>query len=564
MKKSKSYSFLPTIVSKNIKRKQIKPITKLFVTTSDDLGFANKQIEKIEEIVKKDKENERKAWDKHILNNIYKSSGKSNYQALKEFSHRIKIKKNYDISKIDCAKQLYLNKKQVKQILTGNKISKRILESVEISKRLKDKKIYLHDFIFQTKNISLKNLKLKLIKNERENITKKENEYENALNYEKKSLENDIDKFDLYKIGTKQQIKNDETTLIKLNQKNKLLYEESKKLANEYKYIVEEIIRYITLIINYKTYASFVHKLIGEETDNININLNEYINYKKWTEKDLNLYIKKALNELSTYLEKISLNEKMLDVLSDNNRLEVLFQIMEDNILKVFEEKEKYEEEQKKIMDENMKIYNKLMTEYENNKFKYDIYLNELKDEKKKMKVVDIDHELVDYYSDMNFLLEDICTFILVVENKKKIKKSMSQTNITSNSNNLETNMEQYEYYYEKDVNKCFETLRDKQFYTQSLINEIETYKKEDPNLIRIITSDIRTSNRLLKRQKEKEKEVQKEDEKREKFIKKFQQNSIRRKYNFREPIPYHIIQERKKHIVKYKPESTSTNLLFY
>ena len=564
MKKSKSYSFLPTIVSNNIKRKQIKPITKLFVTTSDDLGFANKQIEKIEEIVKKDKENERKAWDKHILNNIYKSSGKSNYQALKEFSHRIKIKKNYDISKIDWAKQLYLNKKQVKQILTGNKISKRILENVEISKRLKDKKIYLHEFIFQTKNISLKNLKLKLIKNERENITKKENEYENALNYEKKSLENDIDKFDLYKIGTKQQIKNDETTLIKLNQKNKLLYEESKKLANEYKYIVEEIIRYITLIINYKTYASFVHKLIGEDTDNININLNEYINYKKWTEKDLNLYIKKALNELSTYLEKISLNEKMLDVLSDNNRLEILFQIMEDNILKVFEEKEKYEEEQKKIMEENMKINNKLMTEYENNKFKYDIYLNELKDEKKKMKVVDIDHELVDYYSDMNFLLEDICTFILVVENKKKIKKSMSQTNITSNSNNLVTNMEQYEYYYEKDVNKCFETLRDKQFYTQSLINEIETYKKEDPNLIRIITSDIRTSNRLLKRQKEKEKEVQKEDEKREKFIKKFQQNSIRRKYNFREPIPYHIIQERKKHIVKYKPESTSTNLLFY
>ena len=564
MKKSKSYSFLPTIVSNNIKRKQIKPITKLFVTTSDDLGFANKQIEKIEEIVKKDKENERKAWDKHILNNIYKSSGKSNYQALKEFSHRIKIKKNYDISKIDWTKQLYLNKKQVKQILTGNKISKIILESVEISKRLKDKKIYLHDFIFQTKNISLKNLKLKLIKNERENITKKENEYENALNYEKKSLENDIDKFDLYKIGTKQQIKNDETTLIKLNQKNKLLYEESKKLANEYKYIVEEIIRYITLIINYKTYASFVHKLIGEDTDNININLNEYINYKKWTEKDLNLYIKKALNELSTYLEKISLNEKMLDVLSDNNRLEILFQIMEDNILKVFEEKEKYEEEQKKIMEENMKIYNKLMTEYENKKFKYDIYLNELKDEKKKMKVVDIDHELVDYYSDMNFLLEDICTFILVVENKKKIKKSMSQTNITSNSNNLETNMEQYEYYYEKDVNKCFETLRDKQFYTQSLINEIETYKKEDPNLIRIITSDIRTSNRLLKRQKEKEKEVQKEDEKREKFIKKFQQNSIIRKYNFREPIPYHIIQERKKHIVKYKPESTSTNLLFY
>lgn len=567
MKKSKSASFLPNILSSNLKKIKIRHnnrLKNLFVTTLDDIGFANKQIEKIDDIVKKNKETEQKAWNRQILNNIYKFNGKSNYQALKEYSQHYKIVKKTDLSQIDWDKQLYLNKRQVNQILEGNKISKGVLQSVEITNRLRDKKVYLHEFVFQTKKISIKNLKIKLLKNERENVSKKENEYENALNYEKQSLENDIDKFDLYKIKTKQQLKNDETTLIKLNQMNKILFEEAKRLSNEYNYIVDEIIRYIALIINYKTYASFVHKLLGEETDNFNLSLHDCINYKNWTEKDLNQYVKKALIGLETYLAKISLNERMLDVLSDNNRLEILFQIMEDNILKVFEEKEKYEEEQKKIMEENMKIYNKLMTEYENNKFKYDIYLNELKDEKKKMKVVDIDHELVDYYSDMNFLLEDICTFILVVENKKKIKKSMSQTNITSNSNNLVTNMEQYEYYYEKDVNKCFEILRDKQFYTQSLINEIETYKKEDPNLIRIITSDIRTSNRLLKRQKEKEKEVQKEDEKREKFIKKFQQNSIRRKYNFREPIPYHIIQERKKHIVKYKPESTSTNLLFY
>ena len=565
MKKSKSASFLPNILSSNLKKIKIRHnnrLKDLFVTTLDDIGFANKQIEKIDDIVKKNKETEQKAWNRQILNNIYKFNGKSNYQALKEYSQHYKIVKKTDLSQIDWDKQLYLNKRQVNQILEGNKISKGVLQSVEITNRLRDKKVYLHEFVFQTKKISIKNLKIKLLKNERENVSKKENEYENALNYEKQSLENDIDKFDLYKIKTKQQLKNDETTLIKLNQMNKILFEEAKRLSNEYNYIVDEIIRYIALIINYKTYASFVHKLLGEETDNFNLSLHDCINYKNWTEKDLNQYVKKALIGLETYLAKISLNERMLDVLSDNNRLEILFQIMEDNILKVFEEKEEFEENEKRIMEENMRQYNKLMNDYENNKFKYNMYLKDLKDAKKKIKTANIDPEQFEYYTYMSFLLEDICNFVLIIDNKKKIRKSVSQINLTSNNNNIDLGA--YELYKERDVKNCFEALKEKQFYTQGLIDEIEMYKSEDPNLIRIIMSELRANNRFLRRQDEKQKEIQKEYEKREKFINKFKQNSIRQKYKFREPIPYHILKERRKHVVKYKPQSTSENLLFY
>ena len=565
MKKSKSASFLPNVLSNNLREIKVRHnnrLKNLFVTTLDDIGFANKQIEKIDDIVKKNKETEQKAWNRQILNNIYKFNGKSNYQALKEYSQHYKIVKKTDLSQIDWDKQLYLNKRQVNQILEGNKISKGVLQSVEITNRLRDKKVYLHEFVFQTKKISIKNLKIKLLKNERENVSKKENEYENALNYEKQSLENDIDKFDLYKIKTKQQLKNDETTLIKLNQMNKILFEEAKRLSNEYNYIVDEIIRYIALIINYKTYASFVYKLLGEEIDNFNLSLNDCINYKNWTEKDLNQYVKKALIGLETYLAKISLNERMLDVLSDNNRLEILFQIMEDNILKVFEEKEEFEENEKRIMEENMRQYNKLMNDYENNKFKYNMYLTDLKDEKKKIKAANIDPEQFEFYTYMSFLLEDICNFVLIIDNKKKIRKSVSQINLTSNNNNIDLGA--YELYKERDVKNCFEALKEKQFYTQGLIDEIEMYKSEDPNLIRIIMSELRANNRFLRRQDEKQKEIQKEYEKREKFINKFKQNSIRQKYKFREPIPYHILKERRKHVVKYKPQSTSENLLFY
>ena len=559
MKKSNSVSFLPSILSSNrIIRKRKKLKLGLFMTIPDDMGFANKQIEKIDDIFKKDKENEQKFWEKNLSNNIYNLNGKTNYQILRELTQRFKLVKDNDISKVDFSKQPYLNSRQVNQIMDGNKITKRVLEKAEIERKIKDKKTYLNEFISQTKSVSLNNLKMKLIGNERIKVSQKEKDYENALKYELKSLEKDIENFDKYKIEEKQQIKNDEITLNKLIQKNKILFEENKRQLHEYKFIVEEIIRYIKLIINYKTYASFVHTLLDDENKILTINLNEYINYKNWTEKDLNKYIKKALNELNLYLKEISLNEKTLDILSDNNRLELLFQIMEDNILQVFKKREAFEAEEKRIMDENMKIYDKLMSDYENNKAKYEIYMNELEDDKKKLDKFNMDPELYDYYTEMNFLLNDICHFV-VDENMKELKKSSSQLNLTNGKTEDESG-----FYLRRDVKKCVEILTRKQFYVQNLITEIEGYKENDPELFRIIIGEVRINNRIKRREIEKQKNLKKEMTKRENIIKKYRQNILRQKYKFREPIPYHIVQERKKHVVIYKPESTATNLLFY
>ena len=559
MKKSNSVSFLPSILSSNrIIKKRKKLNLGLFMTISDDMGFANKQIEKIDDIFKKDKENDKKFWQKNLSNNIYNLNGKTNHQILRELTQRFKLVKDNDITKVDFSKQPYLNNRQVNQILDGNKISKRVLEKAEIERKIKDKKTYLNEFISQTKSVSLNNLKMKLIGKERMKVAQKEKDYENALKYELRSLEKDIENFDKYKIEEKQQIKNDEITLNKLIQKNKILFEENKRQLHEYKFIVEEIIRYIKLIINYKTYASFVHTLLDDENKILTINLNEYINYKNWTEKDLNKYIKKALNELNLYLKEISLNEKTLDILSDNNRLELLFQIMEDNILQVFKQREAFEAEEKRIMEENMKIYDKLMNDYENNKAKYELYINELEDDKKILDKYNMDPELYDYYTEMNFLLNDLCHFV-ADENSKEMKKSSSQLNLTTDKTEDESG-----FYLRRDVNKCVEILTKKQFYVQDLITEIETYKQNDPELFRIIIGEVRINNRIKRREIEKQKNLKKELTKRENIIKKYRQNILRQKYKFREPIPYHIVQERKKHVVIYKPESTATNLLFY
>ena len=560
MKKSNSAFFLPNIlsISKQILNRQNANRHPLFMTLPDDMGFANKQIEKIEEIIKKDKENEQKPWEKELLN-IYKVNGKSNYQIIKEFNQKVKQTKKDEKSKVDWSKQKYLNDKQVNQILDGNRITKRILEKINLQKKVRERKIYLKEFVTQTKDVSLHNMKIKLIGKERMKISQKEKDYEKALDTELQNMEKDIDNFDKYKIETKQRVKDDQIALNKLILRNKVLYEENKKLSHEYKFLVEEIIRYIKLIINYKTYASFVHTLLNEDTKVFNINLDDYINYKNWTEKDLNQYIKKALDELNLYLKEISLNENAFDLFSDNNRLEILFQIMENNILQVFKQREDFEIAEKRIKEENMKKYNKLMTDYENNKSKYDIYLTELQEEKKGLSKYNVDPELFDYYNEMDILLNNFCYFVVSDEKKKEMKNSVSELDLTKRITKDEAG-----FFFRRDVKKCIEILREKQFSIQNLINEIEAYKKEDPELLGIVINQVKNDNRFKRRQMEREKIFQQELAKRENIIKKYRQSILVQRFKFKEPIPYHIIKERRKHVVKFKPESTSTNLLFY
>ena len=560
MKKSNSAFFLPNIlsISKQILNRQNANRHPLFMTLPDDMGFANKQIEKIEEIIKKDKENEQKPWEKELLN-IYKVNGKSNYQIIKEFNQKVKQTKKDEKSKVDWSKQKYLNDKQINQILDGNRITKRILEKINLQKKVRERKIYLNEFVTQTKDVSLHNMKIKLIGKERMKISQKEKDYEKALDTELQNMEKDIDNFDKYKIETKQRVKDDQIALNKLILRNKVLYEENKKLSHEYKFLVEEIIRYIKLIINYKTYASFVHTLLNEDTKVFNINLDDYINYKNWTEKDLNQYIKKALDELNLYLKEISLNENAFDLFSDNNRLEILFQIMENNILQVFKQREDFEIAEKRTKEENMKKYNKLMTDYENNKSKYDIYLTELQEEKKGLNKYNVDPELFDYYNEMDILLNNFCYFVVSDEKKKEMKNSVSELDLTKRITKDEAG-----FFFRRDVKKCIEILREKQFSIQNLINEIEAYKKEDPELLGIVINQVKNDNRFERRQMEREKKFQQELAKRENIIKKYRQSILVQRFKFKEPIPYHIIKERRKHVVKFKPESTSTNLLFY
>ena len=559
MKKSNSDFILPNISSLN-KNSLNKSV---FMTITDDIGFAKMQIDKINQSIVKEGENELKPWFKKMNNNIYICNGKTNYQIMKELNKKFKIiKNNKDIKKINWSKQSYYNRKELNNIFNGYNISKKIMNKYEVKRKVKDRGFYLDEFISQTKNISMENLKLNLLKSEKDKIFIKENQYEKALEYEKKSLEKDIENFDSFKLEVKRKMKDDEMKLIKLIQNNKLLYETNKKLSHEYKYTIEEIIRYIKLIINYKSYADFIHKLLGGGSKVLNINLNQYINFRNWSEKDLDKYIKNVLKELNIFIIELAFDEKTVDILSDNSRLDNLFKIMEENILKVVEEKEDFEKEEKKIMEENMNNYNKLMKDYENNKIKYELYLKELEEEEKKVGNITADPQLEDYYSEMNFLLEDLCNYVNTINkifNISDINNTRESFNSTLSKVGTET-----QFLYSKKLQNCLNDLKLKEFIIEDLINEINEDVKKDPQLTKIIMSQVRLENRIEKTEKEKKIKQIEEFNKKQKIINKIGQFIVKEKFKYKEQIPYHIIKQRRKNIIKYIPESTESNLLFY
>ena len=176
MKKSNSAFILPNIPS--INNNYVNLNKSVFMTITDDMGFAKMQIDKINQSIQKEQENELKPWMKRINNNIYTSNGKSNYQIMKELSKKFKIiRKNKDIKKINWSKQSYYNRKQLNSIFDGYQISKKILNKYEVKRKVKDRGFYMDEFITQTKNISLDNIKLNILRNERDKINIKEHQY---------------------------------------------------------------------------------------------------------------------------------------------------------------------------------------------------------------------------------------------------------------------------------------------------------------------------------------------------------------------------------------------------
>ena len=590
MKKSSSAFFLPKLAyspTSSIKKYKKIPMRNsnsyIFMTNTDDCFFAKSQIEEIDRFILVQQESTLKPWEKGTNNNIYTKYGKTNYEIIKEVSKK-NSNSTVDIKNINWSQQRYYNKSQVEKIFDGYQIAKQIKNKYDIRKRCPQPIFDKNLFGLDTIKISLDNLKLNLLKNKRKKIAKKQNDYENCLRQENLNLDKDILNFENFKLQLKHKIKKDENILMNLLQQNKQLFELSKKLSQDYKLLIEEIVKYIRLIMNYKSYAIFVHKLLGDSQE-FHLNLNEQLNIKNWNEKDLDNYIKKLIIELSVFLNNTNFDNETMEILSDGKGLENLFKIMEENILKKVNEREDFIKERKEIMEEFQIEYNIKIREFDDNNTKYHIYLKDIKELKNNIKLLLKNQNDVEEYKYMNGLLDDICIFILDNDifydidlntttsltnlsnssfNKTSLS-TLSKKNITNSSINKKAKFfNKNSKFYEKLLNNSINSLKLKENLVEKCIKEISLVEQQDKNLIKKITTQVKIDNRTAKYYDEKKNKVLIENKKKEKLIEKFKKIVIKNKDKFNSPTPNYILKQRKKFSDKLSKQSLDIHMLSY
>ena len=336
-------------LSASLKLPELK-IPKILITEPDDRGFAKDQYDKIINRIYTKRQLQLKPWEKDTYGNIYQSSGQSNHQILKNL--RIRVRSCKTLNKDDLSRNNFYNDKELKSIDESQEIKKQILLNSEIRKQYNQPSPNIKSYTIDTKEICKNNMMQEFVRMERKNLEKRIIDYEQALKKEMKNLDKDIFKFEKYSTNEllKKNMKNLYISGIENNRKSLAL--KIKALTQEYHNLQDEIPKVIKRINGKKIYVNFLHKLFGGDPELGDCNLDD-INYKLLNDEELH----SITNLIQTEMDKTNSQENVLqssteeDLLRSINKLDVVFKIMEENIMKVLDKKERFRIEADDLAD---------------------------------------------------------------------------------------------------------------------------------------------------------------------------------------------------------------------
>ena len=246
-------------LSKSLKLPELKN-QKFLITEPDDRGFANDQYNNIMNRIEIQRRLQLKPWEKD-LDNIYSSSGRSNYQLFQNIKSKVNSK-TIDLDEISYSNEFY-KKENLNTINDSMKISNQIKLNSYMRRKIKLPIASLKTYILETKQICKNKMITDIVKNERNNILRKQNEYDRALKQEIKNLEKDIAKFELYSTNEMFERNQKSKYINNIENKKKSLLEEIKNLSQEYHSLKAYIQKLLTYINEKKIYLNFVNKLLG-------------------------------------------------------------------------------------------------------------------------------------------------------------------------------------------------------------------------------------------------------------------------------------------------------------
>ena len=227
----------------------------------------------------------------------------------------------------DTFKEQFQGRNRKDFINEANKITRERMKNKgsTINSKSKFKSVVLMD----SKEISLKNYLIGLLKDKRTDINEKERNIEKALKESENQLDRDCKEFIDFVEDTKRRLKLEDDEFIRyrnLHEKTENLY---RKECSEYKKLSEDLERTVKLICLLRSYGIFVYKVLGQKF---------WFEDIKEVDPRLRNYEEVANNILEKY-DSIDENVKQ-QIINDETLLIVKFKEFEDKVIKILESKE--------------------------------------------------------------------------------------------------------------------------------------------------------------------------------------------------------------------------------
>ena len=349
----------------------------------------------------------------------------------------------------------------------------KILKKYQIIKRAKlneDEKS-INRFLNIKKEISKKNILLKLLNFESKNIINKETINTNTLSLKKKKLTLNKINFEEYKTDQKRECRKIEKYLFDIQKENRSLIEKEYNINYEMKLIKEKFHKILVKIDDCRIYGKFINEVFNADTTRFEKKI-----FPKKTDKELNFnYELLARDTIENY--KCFLNQK--DELTNDERfikernfiLEPKkmidkFNQIQDNSIRFLEYKKDLEEDIKTLKNENDKNIKYL-------KEKYEILRNEYISLKKNYQKTKIE-----YNSSMKVMNKDTLFFYYLIKDLLNcVKNIMIKKNKIIDKNN-KNNINILDY-----LNNIYNIILEVQNYVDELILNLKNIEKEDKNI---------------------------------------------------------------------------------
>ena len=510
---------------------------------TDDTFFATSEIKNIDHKIIK-RINKGIIW-KEKLKNIYGMVASTNRKDILNIRRQIREykigTKDFDL-KAEINKKKYFPLERVDIIYDATDIMNKMKKLMNNDKKsyltfLRKNQANLNTFVIQNREICKKNFLIDLIESEREKIKIKEKEIKKDLEDAKKIFVKDEAAFDKFIQDKKQQFRKAELNLDINIRNNKILMEKLKKFNMDVHETESEIVRNIKGIILYKSYADFIHKLLGKK--NIFADLRNVKNNLQSKDKDLATIAKHVIklfnflldsDEIPVKTEEIN-NPDLLTALFFSLEGDIIHQIKErDDILKEkFNDKTLYEKE---ISALNEKL--------ESNQKKLDLLSNELNISK--------NIYITDYYQER-------------INEASKLVFEVSQEliNIEIGQNNRP------KLEIDTAVDISLPILKKTEETINHLIEEIESIQNKDKrnkDLIKKIIDEVKLKNKIKKYKEGREAMMISEEEKSLKYLKKNHRYRVRGPITY--PPPYILERKKEKNDDEQNNQINEGEMLYY